>query len=828
MHALHRAKQLCAAFGFAAVLVSGLAGCSSGNGGSNPPAPAPVPAPSALSYPTPPTLTRGTAMATLNPTVTGTVTTYSVSPALPAGIAINAGSGAISGTPTAVAAAANYTVTAANATGSTTFAVAITVNDTAPAFTYPQTSYTFTMGVAIANITPASTGGAAVTWAVDPALPAGLSLNTTSGVISGTPTVATVATNYQVTATNTGGSTDVDVSITIAPNTQVLADLGHVNGVLDLELNAQRMISADAEGRVILWNSQSGERLYEAKLCPSCDPGVALAGDIAVIRHDGAFTLLSQSDGAVRATIQVDNAFVWWRLATDGSYFVAGSDTALNIWSPTGALLSTRAGNYRNVQAFAAPGEIRVALGPSGAQVIEKIAPGNGAVTLTPTFQGTFRTWFADGGRFLSNAATNVWVYSSEAVQEQLLTVPTVTGLAGTGNRFWTGEPTLSLYTVGGSATPDATFDVGFNYRTVVSGNLLTILRQHTTIAQFIDLSVTAPTAVDVTMPGSASAFAANSATDWAIATGNGVIWGETPATGSAQLFSLGSMVDFVGNANRLAYTTYAGRIYIRDSALAPQGEIEFAAQNLQLSDNGNLLLADTANDTTDPRQMRFYELPSRMLLLTRIHPGTPWLVHASMSGSGTVVAELLNTGISGGGFNQIYERRLTDFADSPIFSDTVAADLTASGYRASMLMLSPDGVHHAALSGTPDPNVGTSIRSGSTLVGAAPGIPNVWIDNNTLLIDRLVYERFGTVGYLQSDIVNLAGQVQTTLNLRGVGPLQALPGNRVYSRLLNRVYSLANGAVVWSTTTPHAGAGAVVGNNVVFMSGNRIVVEAL
>jgi hypothetical protein len=91
-------------------------------------APGPT-APSNLSY-TPATVsgTVGTAINSLTPRVTGTVDTYSVDPALPDGLSIDASSGVISGTPTAVAASDTYTVTAANEGGSTTATVTVTVN----------------------------------------------------------------------------------------------------------------------------------------------------------------------------------------------------------------------------------------------------------------------------------------------------------------------------------------------------------------------------------------------------------------------------------------------------------------------------------------------------------------------------------------------------------------------------------------------------------------------------------------------------------------------------------------------------------------------------
>jgi hypothetical protein len=84
--------------------------------------------PSGLSY-TPSSVSGvvGTAITNMVPVVTGTVTNYSVSPPLPAGLSISPTTGLISGTPTAVAASASYTVTASNAGGSTTADVTISV-----------------------------------------------------------------------------------------------------------------------------------------------------------------------------------------------------------------------------------------------------------------------------------------------------------------------------------------------------------------------------------------------------------------------------------------------------------------------------------------------------------------------------------------------------------------------------------------------------------------------------------------------------------------------------------------------------------------------------
>jgi len=146
----------------------------------------------------------------------GAVASYSVAPALPAGLALDTTTGIISGTPTVSAVAATYIVTATNATGQTTDSLSIAVLIAAPAnLTYSAQAPSFTVGQPITPDTPSSTGGAVASYSVAPALPTGLVLDTTTGIISGTPTVAAVAATYIVTATNATGQTTDSLSIAV-------------------------------------------------------------------------------------------------------------------------------------------------------------------------------------------------------------------------------------------------------------------------------------------------------------------------------------------------------------------------------------------------------------------------------------------------------------------------------------------------------------------------------------------------------------------------------------------------------------------------------------
>lgn len=194
-------------------LVAIIAGCGGGGGGST--GGSSTPAPSGLSYASPQSYTVGVAITALAPAVTGTVTSYSAAPALPAGLSINSSTGQITGTPTAPA-AASYTVTASNSGGSTTFNLSITVVPTAPSgLSYPQAG-TLTVGTAMSPLSPTVTG-TVTTYSIAPSLPAGLTIDATTGVIAGTPTGASAATSYVVTAQNAGGSTTFSLSLSVLP-----------------------------------------------------------------------------------------------------------------------------------------------------------------------------------------------------------------------------------------------------------------------------------------------------------------------------------------------------------------------------------------------------------------------------------------------------------------------------------------------------------------------------------------------------------------------------------------------------------------------------------
>ena len=157
----------------------------------------------------------------------GAIASYAISPAVPAGITFNTSSGLLSGTPTATQSATTYTITATNASGSATRTFTLTVQAalTAPVISLSkiaETTTAFIASVGFGYTIDASAGGAVASYALTGTLPAGLTFDTSTGLITGSPTETKTATTYTITATNTAGSATATYQL------RVTGDLGDI------------------------------------------------------------------------------------------------------------------------------------------------------------------------------------------------------------------------------------------------------------------------------------------------------------------------------------------------------------------------------------------------------------------------------------------------------------------------------------------------------------------------------------------------------------------------------------------------------------------------
>jgi hypothetical protein len=712
-------------------------------------------------------------------------------------------------------------------------------------FSYPSSYYAYTAGPAVGDFEQLDTvissrsndGG---TWSISPALPAGLVLNPANGTIGGQPTAASPATQYTVTNVTTSGT--YDATLTIAVAAAPLMNLGLTNPVTSIKFVNSSVLSVETPdldefppNGWVLQDFASGAILASSNGIGASAQNVLrqftdLEGNVMVDLTAAGLEVRSAMDGSVISTIPEPLTIHWYRLATDGSYIAAGSPTALTIWSTTGTVLVSRSGNYATANAYAAPGQILIANGPAGANVIETDSVPTGSSSVSPVFMGTFNSWFDDGQRFVTNLGTTVWIYSNLAVQQDFTTVSTGGSIFGQGDWFWTfdgqtgtgqcgfdgcsGTGELDIYQVGASTSP--TFSATYGQYafavpsggTIGVGEILGVSGNPTAQIAVIDLSGPTPTSATYTVPYGPFTYGAQSATAWLTGDVNGVIFDGTSLAGQPRTLTLGAATSIAGGTSYFSIATASGTIFnynSSDNSLA--GTISFPVpkyssfpgSNLWASADGTVLVAMGSDGSA-----RVYSLPSGALLSTiSSNPS-----FTALSQSGAVIAEGAGSG------------QCTQFVPAAGGAPLYCV-VTGGG---GMFAMSPDGTQVAVDGGGPSAQI---FRNG-TLVTAVPGWAFIWLDNDRLLTYQSLtkFQIYDSTGNFLSDAATQPNLSQCYSNCQIVSADSLTQGDEIVNFM--------TGAITWESgdylqtagVYLQAGKGIAAGSQMVFLAGDFVLAE--
>ncbi|OOG65727.1 hypothetical protein B0E45_26690 [Sinorhizobium sp. A49] len=164
--------------------------------------------------------------------------TFEYSPMLPNGMTFNTATGAVAGTPTESGYflfTVKVTDSSTGAAGPYSFQTQVNITIAAPAVVLvPADGTTLTageVGVPYSDTSISATGGSGAMYYSATSLPTGLSINSSTGAITGTPTVAGTFTFTVWAAGMAGGASSADYEIVITPAPQLsIADVSQSEG----------------------------------------------------------------------------------------------------------------------------------------------------------------------------------------------------------------------------------------------------------------------------------------------------------------------------------------------------------------------------------------------------------------------------------------------------------------------------------------------------------------------------------------------------------------------------------------------------------------------
>ena len=218
---------------------------------------------------------------------------------LPAGLSLNAATGAITGTPTATVTSTQLTFQvqdSANPQQTRTVNLTLTILPAPPVISTSSLP-NGQVGAAYNTTLTATSGTPPYTWAITSgALPAGLTLNSSTGVISGTPTspVTNASLTFKVTDSGTPAqSAPKTLTLTIAPATLAISTASLPNGQVGVAYSAT--LAATGGTTPFTWSVISGS--LPAGLSLNASTG-AITGTPTTAVNNAALTFQVKDSGS--------------------------------------------------------------------------------------------------------------------------------------------------------------------------------------------------------------------------------------------------------------------------------------------------------------------------------------------------------------------------------------------------------------------------------------------------------------------------------------------------------------------------------------------------
>lgn len=363
--------------------------------------------------------------------------TYSVSSTLPAGLAMSSSTGAISGTATEAAIAANYTVTVTDAQGDTDTAVfTLTVSGELVA-TQAVATKEVTQGAEIAAFTPVTGAGgrASLSYSVAPTLPTGLVLAPATGAITGEPQGTSAASTYTVTVTDANTAT-ATATFSLTINSAVVATQAVASKTLSADVAATPFTPVTGTGG-------TGSLAYS--ISPSLPDGLEMDPDTGAVSG----TATAGASEAVY-TVTVTDAVLATATATF-SLTVNGPVGATTDIAETTLSVNTEATGFKPVSGTGGTGALSYSVSPTLPLGVT-MASATGTITGTPTVPTAAATY----------TVTVTDANNTTATAEFSLTVSTIStsiSLSASNNSPEPGETvTLTATVTPGLATGLVTF----------------------------------------------------------------------------------------------------------------------------------------------------------------------------------------------------------------------------------------------------------------------------------------------------------------------------------------------------------------------------------